>query len=397
MAATVPAAEMSSPSAVRALDYRIEPTTAGRGFDGQTCWVHARAGAIPPHTALNPADTPLVVMTLQKLLLSGSDIFYGLHSMHTSDLGQTWSEPRPQKTLARRREGEDVEAVLANFTPKWHSASATLLGTGDIVRYRGDKILAGRTDEVAWSKYDPSRRVWSDWAILQMPDEPKFKFSTAGCTQRVDLPNGDILLPIYFRRLEAKQYSATVVRCRFDGKTLRYAEHGDELTIAVDRGFGEPSLAQLGGRFYLSLRNDQHGYVTRGDDGLHFAAPRRWTFDDGADLGNYNTQQHWVTHRNGLFLVYTRRGANNDHVFRHRAPLFIAQVDPERLCVIRATERILAPNRGAGLGNFGVADVGPNETWVIASEWMQPKGCEKYGSDNSIFTAKILWNDRRGK
>ncbi len=41
----------------------------------------------------------------------------------------------------------------------------------------------------------------------------------------------------------------------------------------------------------------------------------------------------------GGFLVYTRRGADNDHVFRHRAPLFIAQVDPKRLDVIRASER----------------------------------------------------------
>ena len=45
-----------------------------------------------------------------------------------------------------------------------------------------------------------------------------------------------------------------------------------------------------------------------------------WTFDDGSELGNYNTQQHWVTHSDGLFLVYTRRGADNDDIARHRAP-----------------------------------------------------------------------------
>jgi len=117
-----------------------------------------------------------------------------------------------------------------------------------------------------------------------------------------------------------------------------------------------------------------------------------WNFDDGRDLGNYNTQQHWVTHSNGLFLVYTRRGANNDHVFRHRAPLFMAQVDPEKLCVIRETEQILVPERGARLGNFGVTDVSENETWVTVSEWMQPHGVEKYGSDGSVFIARIHWN-----
>ncbi|MCK5463242.1 MAG: hypothetical protein KAI95_09505, partial [Bacteroidales bacterium] len=102
--------------------------------------------------------------------------------------------------------------------------------------------------------------------------------------------------------------------------------------------------------------------------------------------------QHWVTHSETLYLVYTRRGADNDHVFRHRAPLFMAQVDPEKLCVIRETEQILVPERGARLGNFGVTEISSNETWVTVAEWMQPHGVEKYGSDGSVFVAKIEWN-----
>ena len=104
-------------------------------------------------------------------------------------------------------------------------------------------------------------------------------------------------------------------------------------------------------------------------------------------------------HSDGLFLVYTRKGANNDHVFRHRAPLFIAQVDPERLVVRRSTERVLVPQRGARLGNFGVTVVSPEETWVTVTEWMQTWGPKyilpvdnKYGADNSIYVAKIRWN-----
>jgi len=146
----------------------------------------------------------------------------------------------------------------------------------------------------------------------------------------------------------------------------------------------------------LTLRNDVRGYVAAGEDGLHFCEPRPWTFDDGSDLGNYNTQQHWVTHSDALFLVYTRRGADNDHVFRHRAPLFMAQVDPERLCVLRDTERVLVPERGARLGNFGVCDVDERETWVVVTEWMQPVGCEQYGSDNSVYVARIVWDRPNG-
>ena len=150
-------------------------------------------------------------------------------------------------------------------------------------------------------------------------------------------------LPIYFKSKEQKTYRTTVLRCSFDGTQLTYREHGSELTIDDGRGLYEPSLTRFGDRFYLTLRNDSAGYVAVSTDGLHFEAPQKWLWDDGTELGNYNTQQHWVTHSDGLFLVYTRKGANNDHVFRHRAPLFIAQVDPLKLRVIRRTERDPCP------------------------------------------------------
>ena len=69
----------------------------------------------------------------------------------------------------------------------------------------------------------------------------------------------------------------------------------------------------------------------------------------------------------------------------------MAQVDPETLRVIRETEQILVPQRGARLGNFGVTRISDEETWVTVSEWMQPKGVEKHGSDGSVFVARILW------
>lgn len=70
------------------------------------------------------------------------------------------------------------------------------------------------------------------------------------------------------------------------------------------------------------------GYVAVSKDGLHYGKPIEWKFDNGESLGNYNTQQHWVSHSDGLYLVYTRKGANNDNVIRHRAPLFMAMFQP---------------------------------------------------------------------
>lgn len=376
-------------------DYELELTSAAGGFDGQTCWVHARAGAIPPGSPGNSGRHPLVVMTMQKLLLSGSDVFYALHNLWTDDLGATWTEPQLQPVFERQQRGEGLEMTVCDFWPRWHAASGKLLGTGHTVWYQNNHVMPVRPRHTAYAVYDPVARAWQPWKQLEMPDEPRFANAGAGCTQRVDLPDGEILLPIYFKRPEDAVSSTTVVRCRFDGESLRYVEHGDALSTEVPRGFGEPSLARWGERFFLTIRNDQKGFVTSGPDGLHFDPPRPWTFDDGTELGSYNTQQHWVVHRDGLFLVYTRRGADNDHVFRHRAPLFMGRVDPQRLCVIRATERVLVPERGARLGNFGVTDVSPSETWVTAAEWMQPRGVEQRGSDNRVWVAKIKWRESR--
>lgn len=333
-------------------------------------------------------------MTLQQIELGGSDLFYGLNQMQTSDLGNTWTDATPIPGFERRSFQDKYEVTVCDFTPQWHAASGKLLGTGHTVVYENNKLLKVRPRATAYAVCDPNSRTWTPWRQLEMPADPKFANVGAGSTQRYDLPDGNILLPVYFRRDVSTFIGmfSTVVLCRFDGDRLCYLTHGSELTVDVARGLGEPSLACFQNRFYLTLRNDERGYVAASADGLHFGEPKPWTWDDGSCLGNYNTQQHWVTHSEGLFLAYTRRGAENDHIFRHRAPLFIAQVDPEKLHVIRSTERILMPNRGARLGNFGVTPVSSGETWITDAEWMQPMGCEKYGSDGTVWVSKIRWN-----
>jgi len=376
-------------------DYRIQLDTIHRGFDGETCWVQCRAGT----TAGDAERRPIVVLTMQKLLLSGSDVFYALNEMRTDDLGETWVGPTEHETLGRRQEPGGIEVVINDATPKWHATTGKLLTTGQNARYLGDRLKPDpRPRQTTYSVYEPEDRSWSPWATVEMPDTEKFFSCGAGSAQRVDLPDGGILLPVYFWPAKAAEDAwhrcavTAVARCRFDGEKLEFAEHGTEMSVPDPRGLCEPSLASFGGRYLLTLRNDVRGYVAAGTDGLHFDEPKPWCFDDGSELGNYNTQQHWVAHSDGLFLVYTRRGLDNDHVFRHRAPLVMAQVDPDRLCVIRETERILVPERGARLGNFAVTDGSEDETWVTVSEWMQPVGCEKYGSDNRVYVARIIWD-----
>lgn len=374
--------------------YELKLETITRGYDGKTCWVHPRAGALP-------GSPPQVVLTMQKLLLTGSDVFYALNHVSTSDLGRTWTQPvENTDTLGRREEPEGVIVAACDFTPKWHAKSGKLLGIGHTVRYSDDKVIHERPRESCFSVYDPQHSTWTPWAVMPMPEHAKFFNAGAGCVQRVDLENGDVLLPIYFKARGEKYYRVTVLRCSFDGSTLRYVEQGNDLSLESGRGVYEPSLIRCACKFYLTLRNDTAGYVCVSDDGLHFSEPRRWNWSDGTDLGNYNTQQHWVAHKDRLYLVYTRKGANNDHVFRHRAPLFMAEVDKASLTVKRETERILVPERGARLGNFGVCEVSENETWVTVAEWMQKNGPDivikpdnKQGADNSVYAARILWKD----
>ena len=82
------------------LEYEIERSIATSGFDKKMCWVHARAGAIPPNVPGNPENHPAVVLTMQKLLLSGSDVFYALNEMRTDDMAKSWSGPQSSPDIS---------------------------------------------------------------------------------------------------------------------------------------------------------------------------------------------------------------------------------------------------------------------------------------------------------
>ncbi|MEW4489895.1 sialate O-acetylesterase [Thalassoglobus sp. JC818] len=377
---------------VSQMPFQIERIIAHEGFDKQTCWVHARAGTIPAADEGGSPSTTEVVLTTQPLELTGSDVFHAIHTMRSTDGGVTWTPLVPDSDFEREQLSEGIEQTVCDFTPAWHAATNTLLGIGQTVVYEDNRVKKVRTRFTAYSVFDPETGDWSAYQTLKLPDEARFQNAGSGSAQRLDLPNGDILVPIYFKEPSQTQLSSTVCRCRFDGTDLTYLEHGSEMTIPIKRGLYEPSITSFDGEFYLTMRNDDGAYVAVSSDGLNYSEPVPWRFDDGEELGSYNTQAHWVSRMQGLFLVYTRRGLNNDHVFRHRAPLVIARVDPETLRVVRDTERILIPEYGARLGNFGVTEVSDDETWVIVAEWMQPVGVEKYGSNNRIWIAKLLWD-----
>jgi len=376
--------------AVDMLDYDIRLETPVAHDEHDFLWFHPRVASIP---GAGQDGEPAVVMTLQKHLLA-SDHYSGLSTLRTDDMGRSWSGPTAQPELDWTRDG-DVDVAVCDVTPGWHGPTGRLLAVGAQVRYSaaGAQLTdTRRAHETAYAVYDPVADVWTPWRVLAMPPDAKFDFARSACAQWLVEADGSVLLPFYFGPSTGQPFSTTVVRCSFDGEQLRYVEHGDELALPVVRGLCEPSLARFRGRYYLTIRNDVKGYVTVGDDALHYEPIREWTFDDGAELGSYNTQQHWLAHSEGLFLVYTRRGADNDHIMRHRAPLFIAQVDPEGLRVMRETERILVPERGATLGNFGASAVSETESWVTVGEGIWSDEARERGAEGAVFVARVIWS-----
>lgn len=377
----------------------IELERINTGFDGSSgfCYVHARMAVAPDGFA---------VLTTQKLRMKGCDAFRGIEAT-SREAGGEWGPIVAEPGLARRKwdvGNPDVEAELAmcDGTPFYHHKTGKFLIVGHCALYdKNDNLLAGiHARATTWSVYDRGKG-WRGLGMLEMP--PNFLNSGAGCVQMVELEDGSLLIPAYRVHTENEEIykqhisGAFVMRCSFDGDTLKYVEHGNILEKETGRGFGEPSIVRINGKFFLTLRNDDTTYVATSTDGLHFGEPQEWLFDDGTPLGSYNTQEHWITGKNALYLVYTRRTPNNNHIFRHRAPLFIAEVDQETCRVIRSTEQIAVPERGARLGNFGCCQCDDGTAIITAAEWMQTnppdpydyRVCMKYGSDNSIWIAKV--------
>jgi lysophospholipase L1-like esterase len=372
------------------LPYDVKLDVMHQELSSDFCWFHPRVAAIP----VADSETPIVICTLQKHL-GVSDHYSGLYFMRSEDGGSTWTPPTLPKELDWKKVNGETIAVC-DVTPGWHRQSGKLLAIGIKLRYSdaGEHLLdQPRSHQCAYATYDPRTGAWTEWKMLAMPDEETKHFLVGpGCVQWLVRPDGTLLVPMYFKSKDNERYQSTVLHCRFDGTTMELIEKGDELGLEEGRGLYEPSLALFQGTYYLTLRNDARGYVTTSQDGLHFEPVQPWTFDDGSELGSYNTQQHWLVHDQGLFLSYTRRGANNDHIARNRAPVFLAQVDPAKKHVIRATEKVLMPERGVMLGNFGAAAITPNESWVTDAEYMDEGKVHPRGANGSVFAARVQWS-----
>lgn len=392
--AALPAVASQAAVGAPSLIASITKETQRRNRDGNgTTWFHPRACMVPD------AETgkPFALMNLQEI--GGSDYFGPVQWSESRDRGRTWTQPAPVPSLDRVPvpDHPGLMAGVCDVVPQYHPQSGTVLAMGHVVFYRGPRF--SKKDQLPRYPVYTVRRPDGSWGkrkILEWNDPRGAFIYSNNCGQRVVLPDGDILLAFTFGP-KSEHRSVASIRCSFDGDTLRVKEVGPPLELKHGRGLLEPSLTQFGNRFHITIRaEDGHGYHAVSDDGLHWSPKQPWTWDNGEPLEMSTTQQHWLTHSDGLFLVYTRKDESNTGVIRWRSPLWMARVNPDTGRLVRSTERVVLPLVGDGvndpnhvalMGNFHVTNVARDESWVTVGEWMP-----RQNARGDQLLARVKWS-----
>lgn len=355
----------------RELVASIERLTLHHGRDGGITWFLPRICMVPRADGGSNA-----LMTLQTI--AGSDYYGPVHWRESEDLGRTWSEPLPVPGLGRRQFSSEIEEAVSDVMPIYHPRTRSVLAIGEIIYYRDGRYFPEQPPRFPVYIVRDANGNWSERQKLEWNDPRADAIYTIGSSQSVVLDNGDVLIPVSFRSKERADFGVTSLLCSFDGKRLKVKKVGSALHNTVKRGLLEPQLTLYGQRCLMTIRaEDGFGYVSSSADGLAWSPAARWSWEDGAPLETSTTQQHWLTHSDGLFLSYTRKAEENVNVMRWRAPLYLAQVDPQTLRLRRQTERVVFPLIGDGVsdpthvahyGNFHVNSVNASESWISAGE-----------------------------
>ena len=228
-------------------DFRIERSTVLTS-DGAYHWSQSRPAVMPGK----------VIVTTQEIEKRGSHGFRDIYLTETVDGAMSCCTPIRIDALDRRSFPDGIERVMGDICPQWHAATNKLLVTGKCFGFlanpNDNKAKDDRSQErVAYAVYSPETQQWTGMKIMEMPEtdhagKPIIE-PNAGCHQRHDLANGDILLPVRYRAdPKSRVYTSIVARCAFDGETLTYREHGSEHSITPPPGLYEPSVCAFQGR-----------------------------------------------------------------------------------------------------------------------------------------------------
>lgn len=356
------------------------------GFDGATCKASPRIAT----------DGKTTFLLYHMIKLCGSDVCFGMDITRTDD-GEHFTEPKRMAGLASvYRDGfriqPDGNLLYSRRFGKWFGIGRTTYYQSDLhpVLLGEDKPSGGITvsGDPIFLTFDPETADFTSWEALDFP----FPYLCATPFSFHELPSGELLIGFYYNTPDMPEFTRLqILRYDVSGDRPRAVGYGAPiLNTEIERGLSEPEIVLFRGKYYMTIRSNENAFLAESEDGLNYSEPRLWRFDDGELLGSINTQQHWLKGGDGeLYLTYTRKTPYNDHVIRNRAPIFITRYDADRDCLIRAEEVPLVPELGARLGNFRIVHLSESEKWLVVCEWMQPIGCEKYGSDNSLWLVKL--------
>lgn len=347
----------------------------------------------PKATLLSrPGRPATLLMTLQSI--GGSDYFGPVEVTCSADRGESWSSPRPLDSLGLSPFDEATTEGVCDVVPDFHPATGKVLAIGHNVFYRNNKFFDTHGDfRPGQSDHAYQRRSvysigdadgqWSPRRRLVWPEFSGCSSFVCGCTQKVLLPDGGLLIPVSIGHWGRKDRMFCTLRCHFDGREITVRQRGDILEWPIGRGLLEPSLVRHQGKTLVTLRaEDNHGYCAFSEDGLRWRPPRAWAWEDGEALEMSTTQQHWLALGGRLYLLYTRKAAANAEVVRWRSPMFIAEVDTDALCLRRETEQIVLPMRGdpgqprtvALMGNFMPLALSATEAIVLDGDFLPTMG-----------------------
>ena len=331
----------------------IETLSFGENFDRTRNFFH-------------PAFVPLtgggILFTFQ--LIMESDCYGPPQYMLYSPEGG-WSEAAVIPGMENVNMGNGLVQGVADIRP-FAAADGTVAVFGCSTVYFRNKIKSDYMDIAQYSVYNTYHpdKGWGKCGVLS-------GVRTA-CTQAEFDNCGNWLIPCYFDKNlsdASANYVVKVLKLHLEGEKFSVIGESNELEYNVERGFIEPSIIFFKGFFYMTIRaEDGFGYVSKTADPMHWDKPKVWKFDN-SELRTSTTQQHFFKMKDRLFLCYTRKTRDNEHVFRYRAPLFAAEIDTEKCCLKKSTETTVFPlteyQKSTGLyGNFHTVSMPDGSVWL---------------------------------
>lgn len=366
---------------------KIQTSVIWQGRSGKDkSYFHPRA------TPVKNASDQYLLMTLQEM--TGSDYFHQVEFSVSRDNGNTWSTPSFIPSLGRTDIGGGISEGVCDVVPDYHPQTGSVLAMGHNVYYKNNKLYDSLGD--FRPENGPSLQRYITYTVygsdgwtgqrkrLHAEGFEECSMFSCGCSQKVILPDGKLIIPVTFGFFGRKDRMVSSLLCDFDGKKVSVLKKGSVLELPVKRGLLEPSAVLYKGRYHMTIRaEDGNAYVTSSGDGLAWAPIKPWNFDDGSEFITSTTQQHWLLNSNKLYLVYVRKLDYNINVMRWRTPLLISEVDTSKMELVKASEKVLLPLDGDGVndpnnvpiyGNFHVTHLSDSEAIVTEGSTLPKKG-----------------------